>query len=107
MDTNQWNGIRNRHQNHTVQTPFNLISREELQRLVWEQGMTDAQIANMYGISSNQVHEKRRKMNLIHGQITSEQLTEIVHLAESIKSLPLEAINEIRQIVERYHSAQH
>jgi len=90
-----------------ARTPFNLISREELKRLVWDDGMTDAQVATLYNVSTNQVHEKRRKMNLIHGQITTPQLTEIVRLAETIKTLPLEAIEEIRQVVERYTSLYH
>ncbi|CAM3848020.1 hypothetical protein [Alicyclobacillus pomorum] len=82
--------------------PFDLISREELKRLAWDEGHSDADIATMYGVTANKVHEKRRKMNLIHGQITSEQLSEIVRLAETIKSLPLEAIEEIQDVVRRY-----
>ncbi len=81
---------------------FDLISREELKRLAWDEGHSDAEIATMYGVTANKVHEKRRKMNLVHGQITSEQLSEIVRLAETIKSLPLEAIEEIKDVVRRY-----
>lgn len=81
---------------------FNLISRQELMDLSWTQGLSDVQIAQMYGVTANQVHEKRRRMNLIHGQVTSEQLQRIVGMTERIKSLPLEAISEIEQIVNRY-----
>jgi hypothetical protein len=83
-------------------TSFDLISRDELKRLAWDEGLSDAEIAAMYGVTANKVNEKRRKMNLIHGQVTTEQLSEIVRLAESIKTLPLEAIAEIRAIVDRY-----
>jgi hypothetical protein len=41
-------------------------------------------------------------MNLVHGQVTTEQLSEIVRLAESIKTLPPEAIDEVRAVVNRY-----
>lgn len=81
---------------------FNLISRQELMNLSWNQGLSDVQIAQLYGVTANQVHEKRRRMNLIHGQVTSEQLQRIVGMTERIKTLPLEAINEIEQIVNRY-----
>jgi hypothetical protein len=81
---------------------FNLISRQELMDLSWNQGLSDVQIAQMYGVTANQVHEKRRRMNLVHGQVTSEQLQRIVGMTERIKTLPLEAINEIEQIVNRY-----
>ena len=81
---------------------FNLISRQELMDLSWNQGLSDVQIAQLYGVTANQVHEKRRRMNLIHGQVTSEQLQRIVGMTERIKTLPLEAINEIEQIVNRY-----
>jgi hypothetical protein len=83
-------------------TPFDLISRDELKRLAWDEGLSDADIAAMYGVTANKVNEKRRKMNLVHGQITAEQLSEIVRLAESIKTLPPEAIDEIRAVVDRY-----
>ncbi len=81
---------------------FNLISRQDLMDLSWNQGLSDVQIAQLYGVTANQVHEKRRRMNLIHGQVTSEQLQRIVGMTERIKTLPLEAINEIEQIVNRY-----
>jgi hypothetical protein len=83
-------------------TNFNLISRQELMDLSWSQGLSDVQIAQMYGVTANQVHEKRRRMNLIHGQMTSEQLQRIVGMTERIKTLPLEAISEIEAIVNRY-----
>lgn len=83
-------------------TSFDLISRDELQRLCWEQGLSDAEIATRYGVTANRVNEKRRKMNLVQGQITTEQLSDIVRLAESIKTLPMEAIDEVRGIVDRY-----
>lgn len=82
--------------------PFNLLTREELRHLNWDLNMSDADIATMYGVSSVQVHERRKKMNLVHGQITSEQMSDIVRMAEFIKELPLEAIEEIRSIVDRY-----
>lgn len=81
---------------------FSLISRQELMHLAWDQGLSDVQIAQMYGVTANQVHEKRRRMNLIHGQVTSEQLQRIVGMTERIKTLPMEAINEIEEIVNRY-----
>ncbi|QSO48050.1 hypothetical protein [Alicyclobacillus mengziensis] len=81
---------------------FNLISRQDLMDLSWNQGLSDVQIAQLYGVTANQVHEKRRRMNLIHGQVTSAQLQRIVGMTERIKTLPLEAINEIEQIVNRY-----
>ncbi|QSO50467.1 hypothetical protein JZ785_16200 [Alicyclobacillus curvatus] len=81
---------------------FNLISRQDLMDLSWNQGLSDVQIAQMYGVTANQVHEKRRRMNLVRGQVTSEQLQRIVGMTERIKTLPLEAINEIEQIVNRY-----
>lgn len=89
----------------SVRTPpqsFNLISRDELKRLAWDEGLTDAEIARMYDVSTNQVNHKRRQMNLIQGEISTEQLSEIVRLAERVKTLPLEAIEEVRQIVRRY-----
>jgi hypothetical protein len=81
---------------------FNLISRDELQRLAWDEHLSDAQIARMYNVSTNQVNHKRHQMNLVQGQITTEQLSDIVRLAERVKSLPMEAINEIRSIVDQY-----
>lgn len=80
---------------------FHLISRNELKRYV-DAGMTDAEIARMYNVSTNQVNQKRRLMNLVPGQVTSEQFAEVVRLAEAVKSLPLEAIDEVRNIVNRY-----
>ncbi|MCL6444342.1 MAG: hypothetical protein K6T83_12965, partial [Alicyclobacillus sp.] len=56
----------------------------------------------MYHVSTNQVNRKRRQMNLLQGQMTSQQLAEVVRLAERIKTLPLEAIQEIQAIVARY-----
>jgi Zn-dependent peptidase ImmA (M78 family) len=82
---------------------FPLLSREEIKQFV-DQGMTDSDIAHHFGISSNQVHMRRKQMNLIVGQMTSSQLAEAVRLAETIKSLPLEAIQEIRGIVDHYQS---
>lgn len=70
--------------------------------LCWNQGLSDVQIAQMYNVTVNQVHEKRRRMNLIHGQVTAEQLQRIVSMTERIKGLPLEAITEIEAIVNRY-----
>lgn len=70
--------------------------------LVWNQGLTDAQIAEQFGVTANQVYEKRKRMNLVHGRVSAQQLQEIVGLAERIKTLPLEAISEIQQIVNRY-----
>ncbi len=81
---------------------FSLISRQELMDLCWNQGLSDVQIAQMYNVTANQVHEKRRLMNLIHGQVTAEQLQRIVSMTERIKGLPLEAITEIEAIVNRY-----
>lgn len=94
---------------HTTMTTtlnFNLISRQELMDLSWGQGLSDVQIAQKFSVTANQVHEKRRRMNLIHGQVTSEQLQRIVGMTERIKSLPLEAISEIETIVNRYSSLQ-
>lgn len=81
---------------------FDLISREELKRLCWDEGRTDAEIAQMFRISSNQVHRKRVQMNLVHGGMTSEQLADVVRLSETIKSLPPQAISEIQEVVNRY-----
>jgi hypothetical protein len=81
---------------------FNLISRDELKRLAWDEHLSDAEIARMYNVSTNQVNHKRRQMNLIQGEISTEQLSDIVRLAERVKSLPLAAINEIRAIVDQY-----
>lgn len=81
---------------------FNLISRQELMDLAWTQGLSDAEIAQQYSVTANQVNEKRRRMNLIHGQVTSQQLQDIVHMTERIKMLPIDAITEIQSIVDRY-----
>jgi len=35
----------------------------------------------MYGVTANQVNQKRRMMNLLQGQITAEQHGKIVRLA--------------------------
>lgn len=82
--------------------PFNLISREELRHLAYDLGKSDAEIAQMYDVSTNVVNNRRRQMNLIEGQMTSEQLADTVRLAEEIKRLPMEAIEQIKQIVETY-----
>jgi IS30 family transposase len=82
--------------------PFDLISREELKRLSWDEGLSDAEIAKLYGVSTNTVNRKRHQMNLVQGELTTEQLQEIVRMAEKIKTLPLEAIEQIRQIVHQY-----
>lgn len=81
---------------------FDLISRNELLELCSNQGLTDAEIAQLYGVTANKVNEKRRKMNLVAGQLSSEQMKQIVLMAERIKTLPLDAIEEIQSIVERY-----
>src|SRR5579875_2572679 len=81
---------------------FNLISREELKRLAWDEGKSDAEIASLYHVTTNQVNHKRRQMNLIQGEVSAEQLSEIVRLAETVKTLPMEAIQEIKTIVDRY-----
>ncbi|MBX5436606.1 MAG: hypothetical protein IRZ33_05240 [Alicyclobacillaceae bacterium] len=86
-------------------TAFDLISREQLKRLAWDEGRSDAEIAQMFGVSTNKVYEKRRQMNLVQGAVSAAQLNEIVRLAEAIKTLPLEAIEEIRAVVERYRPA--
>lgn len=84
------------------QTDFHLLSREQLRHLVFDLGKTDAEIAQMFGISTNTVHHRRRQMNLLEGQMTSEELAEVVRLAEQVKHLPKEAVAEVRAIVERY-----
>lgn len=81
---------------------FSLISRDELLDLAWNQGLTDAQIAQMYGVTANQVHAKRKMMNLVHGQVTASDMQRIVSLTERIRSLPLEAIDEIQSVVDRF-----
>ncbi len=81
---------------------FDLLKREELRRMVEDDGMTDAQIARMFGVSTNQVHRRREKMNLVQGHRSAETLAHIVQLAETIKTLPDEAIAEIEGIVSRY-----
>lgn len=89
---------------NTPQLPFSLISRDDLQRLSWEEKLSDAEIASLYHVTANEVNRKRRQMNLMQGQITSEQLSEVVRLAENIKRLPMEAIEEIRAVVDKYMS---
>ncbi|MFD1674899.1 hypothetical protein [Alicyclobacillus fodiniaquatilis] len=85
-----------------TQTSFNLISREELRHLAYDLGKSDAEIAQMYNVSTNTVNNRRRQMNLIQGQMTSEQLADTVRMAEAIKHLPMEAIEQIKQIVDTY-----
>ncbi|MCL6516663.1 hypothetical protein [Alicyclobacillus sp.] len=85
--------------------PFPLISREELRRLSWEQGLSDAEIAQIYGVTANEVNRKRRQMNLVEGALTSDQWSEVVRTAEMVKSLPWEAVQEVRQVIDRYRSA--
>lgn len=87
--------------NNGTQKSFSLLSREEIKQCI-DNGMTDAQMARIYGVSTNQVYARRRQMNLVAGKMTSDQLADVVRLAESIKTLPLEAIQEIREIVDRY-----
>ncbi|GMA60512.1 hypothetical protein NZD89_12905 [Alicyclobacillus fastidiosus] len=84
------------------QTDFQLLSREQLRHLVADLGKSDAEIAQMFGVSSNTVHNRRRQMNLLAGQMTSEELAEAVQLAEQVKRLPREAIAEVRSIVQQY-----
>ncbi|WP_067617410.1 hypothetical protein [Alicyclobacillus acidiphilus] len=81
---------------------FALISRETLRHLVQDLGKSDAEIAQMYGVTANTVNQKRRLMNLMNGQMTAEQLREAVQLGEAVKHLPLEGIEEVRQVVARY-----
>lgn len=85
------------------------MTRAELQTLSGEQGLTDAEIAQRYNVSTNQVYRRRQQMNLIHGQRTAQQLAQIVRLSETIKRLPDAAIAEIEAIVQRYagHSGVH
>ncbi|MCL6597913.1 MAG: hypothetical protein K6T81_04165 [Alicyclobacillus macrosporangiidus] len=82
--------------------PFPLISREELRRLCWEEGRTDVEIAQMFGVTANEVNRKRRQMNLVQGALTSSQWSEVVRTAEMVKSLPWEAVQEVRRIVDQY-----
>lgn len=70
--------------------PFPLISREELRRLSWEEGRTDAEIAQMFGVTVNVVNRKRLQMNLVQDALTSSQWSEVV-----------------RTIVDRYRQNPH
>jgi hypothetical protein len=81
---------------------FHLISREQLRKLAVDEGNTDAQIAVLYGVTANEVNRKRRQMNLVAGQLSSHDLAEAVRLGETVKRLPLEAINEIKSVVAKY-----
>lgn len=81
---------------------FDLLKREELRTMVEDSGMTDAEIARMFGVSTNQVHRRREQMNLLQGHRSAQTLAHIVQLAEAIKTLPDEAIVEIEGIVSRY-----
>lgn len=83
---------------------FDLVSRSELKRLSQDEGLSDAEIARMYNVSTNQVNRRRQQMNLIHGGRTADRLAYIVRLSERIKSLPDEAITEIENIVNQYTS---
>jgi hypothetical protein len=93
----------NRNTSYSPQS-FNLISRDELKRLSWDEGKSDAEIATMYHVTANEVNRKRRQMNLVQGQMTTAELADIVRLAEAVKTLPMEAIQEIKGIVGRYSS---
>jgi hypothetical protein len=93
----------NRNTSYSPQS-FNLISRDELKRLSWDEGKSDAEIATMYHVTANEVNRKRRQMNLVQGQMTTAELSEVVRLAETVKTLPMEAIQEIKGIVDRYNS---
>lgn len=86
----------------TENRAFHLLTRDELSHLVFELGQSDAQIAQTYGVSTNTVNQRRRLMNLMNGQITAGQLADTVRLAEKIKQLPMEAIDQIRDIVHQY-----
>ena len=86
----------------TNKQSFHLISREQLRKLAVDEGKSDAQIAGMYGVTANEVNRKRRQMNLVAGQLSSQDLAEAVRLGETVKKLPPEAINEIRNVVARY-----
>lgn len=81
---------------------FALINRETLRHLAHDLGKTDAEIAQMYGVTANTVNQKRRMMNLVDGQLTAEQLRDVVQLAEAVKHLPIEGVDEVRGVVERY-----
>lgn len=81
---------------------FHLISREELRHLAFDLGKSDAEIGQMYNVTANTVNQRRRLMNLMEGTMTAAELAETVRLAEDIKHLPMEAIREIKQIVEKY-----
>ncbi|WP_074952151.1 hypothetical protein [Alicyclobacillus macrosporangiidus] len=87
--------------------PFPLISQEELRRLSWEEGRTDAEIAQMFGVTVNEVNRKRLQMNLVQDALTSSQWSEVVRTAEMVKSLPWEAVQEVRTIVDRYRQNPH
>lgn len=86
---------------------FDLVRREDLRRLVEDQGMTDAQIGRMFGVSTNQVHRRREQMNLVQGHRSAQTLAHIVRLSEAIKTLPDEAITEIEGIVGRYSNSSY
>jgi transposase-like protein len=81
---------------------FHLISREQLRKMAVDEGKTDAEIAAEFGVTANEVNRKRRQMNLVAGQMSSYDLAEAVRLAEAVKRLPVEAISEIKAVVEKY-----
>ncbi|WAH38903.1 hypothetical protein [Alicyclobacillus dauci] len=81
---------------------FSLIPREELRHLIYDLGKSDAEIAQLYRVSTNVVNQRRRLMNLMDGQMTAEQLANRVRLAEEIKHLPPEAVEQIQEIVLQY-----
>jgi hypothetical protein len=58
-------------QNRNTPQAFKLISREELKRLSWDEGKSDAEIASLYNVTVNQVNHKRHQMNLVQGRGTT------------------------------------
>ncbi|MCL6637815.1 MAG: helix-turn-helix domain-containing protein, partial [Alicyclobacillus sp.] len=84
--------------------PFDWLPREELRRLCWEEGLTDAEIARMFGVSTNTVYHKRKRMNLLQGALTADQLADMVRVAEQVKTLPWDTFLQVKEIVERSHS---
>jgi len=84
------------------QVPFPLLSREALEKLCREQQLTDAKIAELFGVTANEVYARRKQMNLLDGQISSEQYAQAVRIGEQVKHLPFEAVQKVQEIVEQH-----
>ncbi|MCY0888836.1 MAG: hypothetical protein OWQ59_10310 [Alicyclobacillaceae bacterium] len=82
--------------------PFPLLSREGLEKLCREQQLTDAKIAELFGVTANEVYARRKQMNLLDGQMSSEEYAQAVRIGEQVKHLPFEAVQKVQEIVEQH-----